>query len=37
VVALRRQECVLLLEGEMALGASFEDFTVPNVSFKFKT
>ena len=36
VVALRRQECVLLLEGEMALGASFEDFTVPNISFKFK-
>ena len=35
VVALRRQECVLLLEGEMALGAPFEDFTVPNISFKF--
>jgi adenylate cyclase len=37
VVALRRQECVLLLEGEMALGASFEDFTVPSIFFKFKT
>lgn len=37
IVALRRQECVLLLEGEMALGAPFEDFTVPTVSFKFKT
>lgn len=34
-VALRRQECVLLLEGEIALGAPFEDFTVPTVSFKF--
>lgn len=37
IVALRRQECVLLLEGEMALGAPFEDFTVPTVSFKFQT
>lgn len=35
IVALRRQGCVLLLDGEMALGASFEDFTVPTVSFKF--
>lgn len=35
IVALRRQECVLLLDGEMALGASFEDFTVPIVNFKF--
>jgi len=35
VVALRRQECVLPLEGEIALGAPFEDFTVPTVSFKF--
>ena len=35
VVALRRQECVLLQEGEIALGAPFEDFTVPTVSFKF--
>lgn len=35
VVALRRQECVLLLQGEIALGAPFEDFTVPTVSFKF--
>ena len=34
-VALRRQECVLLQDGEIALGASFEDFTVPTVSFKF--
>ncbi|MDP2255344.1 MAG: adenylate/guanylate cyclase domain-containing protein [Polaromonas sp.] len=35
VVALRRQECVLPLEGEIALGAPFDDFTVPTVSFKF--
>lgn len=36
IIALRRQECVLLQEGEMSLGASFEDFTVPTVSFKFQ-
>lgn len=36
-VALRRQECVLLLEGEIALGAPFEDFTVPTVRFRFLT
>lgn len=35
IVALRRQECVLLAEGEIALGAPFEDFTVPTVSFRF--
>jgi hypothetical protein len=35
VVALRRQECVLLQEVQIALGAPFEDFTVPTVSFKF--
>ncbi len=35
VVALRRQECVLLEEGEVALGAPFEDFSVPTVRFKF--
>ena len=34
-VALRRQECVLLGDGEIALGAPFEDFSVPTVSFKF--
>lgn len=32
-MALRRQECVLSHDGEIALGASFEDFTVPTVSF----
>ena len=37
IVALRRQECVLLVEGEIALGAPFEDFTVPTVSYKFPT
>ena len=35
VMALRRQSCVLLGEGEIALGASFDDFTVPTVSFRF--
>ncbi len=35
VIALRRQESVLLMEGEIALGAPFEDFTVPTVSFSF--
>ena len=37
VVSLRRQECVLLTDGEIALGAPFEDFSVPTVSFKFRT
>jgi adenylate cyclase len=32
-LALRRQECVLLNRGEIALGASFEDYSVPTVSF----
>ena len=36
IVPLRRQECVLLLNGEIALGASFEDFTVPTVSFSLQ-
>lgn len=35
VVPLRRQECVLPLEGEIALGGPFDDFTMPTVSFKF--
>lgn len=34
-IALRRQECVLPLEGDIALGAPFEDFTVPTVKFQF--
>lgn len=35
IVGLRRQECVLLRDGEIALGASFEDFTVPTIAFEF--
>ena len=35
LVALRRQECVLLMDGEIALGAPFEDATVPTIAFKF--
>lgn len=34
VIALRRQECVLLLDGAIALGAPFEDFTVATVNFR---
>ncbi len=33
-VLLRREECVLHGEGELALGASFVDSTVPTVAFK---
>ena len=36
VIALRRQDCVLMAEGELALGAPFEDFTVPTVRFKLR-
>jgi len=36
VIDLRRQECPLLIEGEMAMGAPFEDFTVPTVSFSIQ-
>jgi class 3 adenylate cyclase len=32
-VALRRGECVLAAPGEIALGASFSDFTTPTVRF----
>jgi len=35
VIALRRQECVLLDKGEIALGASFDDFSVPTLSYRF--
>ena len=34
IVALRRQECVLPGAGEIAMGAPFEDYSVPTVSFK---
>lgn len=37
VVALRRQECVLMADGEIALGAPFEDISVPTVSFRLQT
>jgi len=37
IVALRRQECPLHGTGEIALGASFDDFSVPIVSFSFST
>ena len=37
VVALRRQECVLMADGEIALGAPFEDLSVPTVSFTLQT
>jgi adenylate cyclase len=30
---LRREECVLHGDGEIALGASFSDLTVPTVRF----
>lgn len=32
-LALRRNDCVLVSDGEIALGASFDDFTVPTVAF----
>jgi adenylate cyclase len=34
VIALRRQECVLADSGDIALGASFEDFSVPTIRFQ---
>jgi len=34
VLALRRQECVLLNKGEIAMGASFDDVSVPTVHFQ---
>lgn len=33
-IALRRHECALVGTGEIALGAPFEDFTVPRVQFE---
>jgi len=33
-LALRRQDCILVGSGEIALGAPFEDLTVPVVSFE---
>ena len=34
VVCLRRQDCVLHGQGEIALGAAFDDFTVPTLRFE---
>jgi hypothetical protein len=34
-LALRREECVLQDKGEIALGASFDDLSVPTVKFDF--
>ena len=34
VVPLRRQDCMLHGKGEIALGAGFEDFSVPTLSFE---
>ena len=33
IIALRRQECTLSGSGEIALGASFDDFSAPCISF----
>lgn len=35
IIALRREQCVLYEPGEIALGASFDDFAAPTVNFKF--
>ena len=37
VIALRRQECILLGHGDLALGAPFEDAHVPVVGYKIHT
>jgi adenylate cyclase len=34
VIALRRQECLLHSDGEIAMGAPFSDFSAPTVSFR---
>ncbi|WP_066265725.1 adenylate/guanylate cyclase domain-containing protein [Hydrogenophaga palleronii] len=34
VIALRRQECLLHSDGEIAMGAPFSDFSAPMVSFR---
>lgn len=33
IIALRRQECVLHCDGEIAMGAPFTDFSTPTMSF----
>ena len=34
VIALRRQECLLHSDGEIAMGAPFTDFSAPTVAFR---
>ncbi|WP_372657040.1 adenylate/guanylate cyclase domain-containing protein [Hydrogenophaga sp.] len=34
MIALRRQECLLHSDGEIAMGAPFSDFSAPTISFK---
>ena len=34
VISLRRQECLLHSDGEIAMGAPFTDFSSPTISFK---
>lgn len=34
IVFLRRQECMLVTNGEIALSASFDDFTNPTINFR---
>ncbi len=34
IIALRRQDCMLHDSGEIALGASFDDFSVPTIAFR---
>ncbi len=34
VIALRRQECMLHSDGEIAMGAPFSDFSAPTISFR---
>lgn len=34
VIALRRQECLLHSDGEIAMGAPFSDFSAPTISFR---
>lgn len=36
IIPLRRQDCLLQLNGEMALGADFSDFAVPTIAFSVR-
>jgi predicted component of type VI protein secretion system len=33
-ISLRRQECLLHSDGEIAMGAPFSDFSAPTISFR---